>query len=162
MTKEEQEQQVMELLATGLSPAEVGERVGLTAAKVGMIRKANTPDKGADGENNPEKKLVKKSKDVVEAEIVPSKEVHVMKAEEYMKYSKDNGRTAFGGKIGEKLDCSVEALRAYINSGWKPSMIMEKYQIDEKELEQLVWKLSKRELREKPIAFSVKHDVFRR
>lgn len=100
------------------------------------------------------------AKKAIEGEIVSSG-IQVMSAEEYMEYSKANGRTAFGGEKGVKIDASVEELRALINSKWKPSMVMEKFQWDEEDLKQKVWALSKKELREKPIHFDVKNDFFR-
>ena len=135
------EQEVLDLLAQGKTPAAVGEELGISAQKVGSIRKASEKNSFA------------------EAEVVGT--ISVRTAEEYAKYSKANGRTAYGGEIGVKYDCSIEDLRAKINSGWKPSMIMEKYQIDKDELKQLVWALSKRELRERPVSFNLEHDSFR-
>lgn len=83
-------------------------------------------------------------------------------AEEYAEYSLANGRTRYGGEIGVKVEFTSEELRGLINSGWKPSMIKEKYQIDDEELKQAVWALSKKELRDKPIHFDIKNDFFRK
>lgn len=104
-----------------------------------------------------EKAVAKKP---LEGEVVGSGPV-VRTAEEYAEYSLANGRTRFGGEKGVKVEATIEELRALINSKWKPSMIMEKFQIDEEELKQLVWALSKRELRDKPIHFDIKNDFFR-
>ena len=85
--------------------------------------------------------------------------IKVMTAEEYGKYSKENGRI-MGRLPNQKTVCSIEELRALINSNWTPSMVMEKHGIDAEELKQLVWKLSKRELRDKPIKYSIERDFF--
>lgn len=101
------------------------------------------------------------AKQAVEGEVISSGVV-VRTAEEYAEYSKANGRTSFGNEIGVKVDFRPEELRALINSNWKPSMVMEKFQIDEEELKQAVWQLSKLELRDKPVHFDVKNDFFRK
>ena len=134
------EQEVLDLAAQGFKPAEIGEQVGISAQKVGSI--------------------IKKASTAVAGEVVKTG-IQTMSSEEYMEYSRANGRTGYGGEIGVKYDCSIEDLRAKINSNWKPSMVMEKYQIDEEELKQLVWSLSKKELRDVPVKFDIKHDYFR-
>ena len=66
-----------------------------------------------------------------------------------------------GVKIVSKFD--VETLRTFINSDWSPSMVMEKFGIDEKQLQSYIWKLSELELRgDRPIKLDFKRDVFGR
>ena len=87
--------------------------------------------------------------------------IKVMTAEDYGKYSKENGRI-MGRKPDQKTECTIEELRALINSNWSPKMVMEKHGIDADELKQLVWALSKAELRDKPIKYSIERDQFGR
>jgi len=54
-----------------------------------------------------------------------------------------------GVKIVSKFD--IETLRTFINSDWTPSMVMEKFGLTKEQLQSYVFKLSKREMREKPI-----------
>ena len=82
-------------------------------------------------------------------------------AEEYEKYSLSQGRTSMGGEIGVKVEASKEDLRAKINSGWKPSMFIEKWQMSEEELKQLTWALAKSELRDREPVINYKQDFFR-
>jgi hypothetical protein len=82
-------------------------------------------------------------------------------AEEYEKYSLSQGRTSMGGEIGVKVEASKEDLRAKINSGWKPSMFLEKWQMTEEELKQLTWVLAKSELRDREPVINYKQDFFR-
>lgn len=82
-------------------------------------------------------------------------------AEEYEKYSLSQGRTSMGGEIGVKVEASKEDLRAKINSGWKPSMFLEKWQMSEEELKQLTWALAKSELRDREPVINYKQDFFR-
>jgi hypothetical protein len=87
--------------------------------------------------------------------------IHVMTPDEYRAWGKKNG-TIMGRKAGQKTECSIEELRALINSNWAPSMVMEKHGIDDEELKQLVWRLSKAELRDNPIRYSIERDFFGR
>ena len=73
-------------------------------------------------------------------------------------YTKDLLRR--GVKITSKF--TIEVLRAFINSDWTPSMVMEKFGLTQKELQSYVWKLSERELREKPIKLDFNRDMFGR
>ncbi len=133
------EDKVMQMHREGFKPKEISDKLGegLTHQAVAKIIKGNEL-----------------------AVVVPSG-IQTFSAEEYGDYSIANGRTRYGGEKGVKLTVSTEELRAYISSGWKPSMLMEKWQFSEEELTQLVWKLSKEELREKPIRIEYKHDFFR-
>jgi len=66
-----------------------------------------------------------------------------------------------GIKIVSKFD--IETLRAFINSDWSPSMVMEKFGLTEAQLQSYVWKLSEEELRgDKPIKLDFRRDVFGR
>ena len=85
----------------------------------------------------------------------------VMTPDEYAAYSKENG-CVMGRKIGTKTKCSIEELRALINSKWTPSMVMEKHGITAEDLKQLIWRLSKSELRGTPIKYSIERDFFDR
>ena len=61
-----------------------------------------------------------------------------------------------GRKPEEKTKLTVEELRVLINEGWTAEEVKEKHGIDDEELKQVVWKLSKDEQREKPIKFGKK------
>jgi len=79
--------------------------------------------------------------------------------DEYREKCKREG-TIMGRRPNQKTECTIEELRALINSNWTPSMVMEKHGIDAEEIKQLVWKLSKKELRDNPIKFSIERDFF--
>ena len=83
----------------------------------------------------------------------------VMTAEKYAEYSKGKG-LIMGRHPDQKTVCTIEELRALINSGWTPKRIMEKHGMNEEDLKQLVWALSKRELRDKPIKYSIEQNYF--
>ena len=85
----------------------------------------------------------------------------VMTPDEYREWSAKNGRI-MGRKKGQKTKMSIEELRALINSKWTPSMVMEKHGINAEDLKQLVWKLSKKEMRSTPIKYSIERDFFER
>lgn len=91
--------------------------------------------------------------------VVDGTAIMVMTPDEYADYSKQNGRV-MGRVAGTKTVCSIEELRALINSNWTPSMVMEKHGISADELQQLVWQLSLKELRDKPIKYDIKRDFF--
>ncbi len=98
----------------------------------------------------------------LEVEVLPVDEgIRVFTASEYAEYSKSQGRNSYGGEYGVPVKATVEELRAYINSGWKPSMLMEKWQYTEEMMVKLVHKLSKAELRAKAIVVNFKNDFFR-
>lgn len=88
-------------------------------------------------------------------------EILVLTPDEYATYSKANGRV-MGRLKGTKTKPTIEELRALINSNWTPSMVMDKHGIDAEELKQLVWALSTRELRDKPIHYDIARDSFRK
>lgn len=87
--------------------------------------------------------------------------IQTFTAEEYGDYSVAHGRTRYGGEKGVKVKATIEELRAYINSGWKPSMLLEKWQMDEEELKQLTWALARAELRDRQPTINFKQDFFR-
>lgn len=90
----------------------------------------------------------------VDGEIV-EKELVVLTPTEYADYSKAKG-TIMGRRPDEKTVCTTEELRILINEGWTPEQVKDKHGIDDEELKQLVWKLSKEEQRDKPIKFGKK------
>ena len=95
-------------------------------------------------------------------EVLPAKQgIQTFTAEEYGDYSVGKGRTRYGGVKGVKVDATIEMLRAYISSNWKPSMLKEMWQLSEEELTQLTWKLAKAELRDRQPTVNFKQDFFR-
>ncbi len=82
-----------------------------------------------------------------------------MTPDEYRAYSASNGRI-MGRLPNQKSKCTIEELRALINSDWTPSMVMEKHGMSENDLQQLIWKLSSQELRDRPIKLEIKRDFF--
>lgn len=83
------------------------------------------------------------------------KELMVLTPTEYADYSKSKG-TIMGRRPDQKTVCTTEELRILINEGWTPEQVKDKHGIDDEELKQLVWKLSKEEQRDKPIKFGKK------
>jgi len=94
---------------------------------------------------------------IVDGQIVGNASM-VFTPTEYAAWCKQNG-TIMGRKPGEKTKATIEELRAYINSGWTPSMFMEKHGLSAEDFKQLVWKLSKREMRDRPIRYSIERDT---
>ena len=142
-------EKILQMKNEGFSNKEIADKLSteelpLTYQAVGKIIKDNTPAA-------PKK---------VKAEVVP-KGIQTFTAEEYGDYSEKNGRTRYGGEKGVKVDATIEMLRAYINSGWKPTMLQEMWQMTEKELTQLTWKLAKAELRDREPVVNFKQDFFR-
>lgn len=139
-------EQILQMKKEGFSNKEIAEKLGteeapLTYQAVAKIVKDNTP---------------------LEVEVIDApKGIQTMTASEYEDYSLANGRTRYGGEKGVKVDATIEELRAYINSGWKPSMLLEKWQMDEYELTQLTWRLAKQELRDRQPTVNFKQDFFR-
>lgn len=90
---------------------------------------------------------------VLEADaIIPAKELLVMTPLEYEEYSKAKG-TIMGRRPDQKTELTTQELRVLINENWTPEQVKEKHGIDDEELKQVVWKLSKEEQRDKPIRF---------
>ena len=151
MSKEERLKEILKLKGEGLRPKEIAEKISTEEDQITYQEVV---------------KLVKEhdlAKKALEGEVVakPEKFSATMTQPEYEEYSLANGRTRYGGEKGVKVAATIEELRAYINSHWTPSMLMEKWQFTEEELKQLVWKLSKAELRDKPIVVNFKNDFFR-
>lgn len=143
---------ILQMKNEGFSNSEIAEKLSteeepLTHQAITKIIKDNTPKvKATVGE-------------VVAAK--PEKFFKTMTQPEYEEYSLANGRTRYGGEKGVKVAATIEELRAYINSGWKPSMLMEKWQMDEEELTQLTWRLARAELRDRKPTINFKQDFFR-
>lgn len=150
--------QIAEQLSTEEEPVKYQEVVKL--AKEYDLAQSDTD--GGDDEFEETKPKPPKKK-ALEGEVItkPEKFMATMTQPEYEEYSLAAGRTRYGGEKGVKVHATIEELRAYINSHWTPSMLMEKWQMDEEELKQLVWKLSKAELRDRPIKVNFKNDFFR-
>ena len=137
---------IIQLSNEGFSNKEIAERIGtedepLTYQAVAVIIKANKTE-------------------TVKAEVVKTG-IQTRTAEEYAEYSLSQGRTRYGGEKGVKVVATIEELRALVNSDWKPSMMLEKWQMDEDELVQLTWKLAKAELRDRQPTVNFKQDFFR-
>ena len=82
-----------------------------------------------------------------------------MTPDEYRVHSAAQGRI-MGRLPNQKTKCSTEELRAAITSDKTPSWMMEKHGMSENELQQLVWKLSIEELRDRPVKLNIKRDFF--
>lgn len=138
-------EKIVQMNKEGFSNKEIAEKLGteeepLTYQAVAKIVKENTVES-------------------VAVSVVGT--ISTRTAEEYEKYSLSQGRTSMGGEIGVRIEASKEDLRAKINSGWKPSMFLEKWQMTEEELKQLVWALAKSELRDRQPVINYKQDFFR-
>ena len=137
-------EKIVQMSKEGFSNKEIAEKVSTEEDKVSYQAVA---------------KIVKENEviipEVVEAGIV------VRTASEYAEYSKANGRTSYGGEQGVETKPTIEELRAYINSHWTPSMLMEKWQFSQAKLVALVHKLSRKELRDVPVKCNFKMDTFR-
>ena len=138
--------EIVQLSKEGLSNKEIAERVSTEDDKVSYQAVAKIVK-----DNEPE---------VIIPEIVVGT-ISVRTASEYAAYSKAQGRTSYGGEVGVETKPTIEELRAYINSKWTPSMLMEKWQYTQAKLVQLVHALSRKELRDKPIKCNFKQDTFR-
>jgi len=140
-------EKILQMGKEGFTNKEIANTLGteenpLTYQAVAKIIKANTPIE---------------VDEVIDAPVG----IQTFTAEEYGDYSVDNGRTRYGGEKGVKVDASIEELRAYINSGWKPSMLLEKWQMSEEELKQLCWALARAELRDRKPTINYKQEFFR-
>ena len=81
--------------------------------------------------------------------------------DEYKAYSAESG-LIMGRRPDQKVKCTIEELRAAINSDKTPSWLMEKTGMTENDLQQLIWRLSTKELRDNPIKLNIKRDFFGR
>ena len=79
--------------------------------------------------------------------------------DEYKAFSAERG-LIMGRKPNQKVKCTIEELRAAINSDKTPSWLMEKTGMTENDLQQLIWRLSAKELRDNPIKLNIKRDFF--
>lgn len=94
------------------------------------------------------------TKEVLEGEVV-TKSLITMTPLEYEAYSLANGRV-MGREEGQKTRLYPEQLRVLINEGYTPDKVKDKFGINDAELEQIVFQLSKDELRPSPIKFGKK------
>jgi len=171
-------EEIRELLDSGLSKKEAGEELGISAQKVGSILKqadiALLEEEAEEdmGENVPVP--VKKTKAIKgevmsgkspsdfaktfnKSDITNDENITIFTAKEYTEYSAANGRFQ-GRELGKKTKCSIEELRALINSGLKPKYIMDKHGMNQNDFIRLVYKLSEKELRTKPLKFNFEQD----
>jgi len=149
-------EEINELMSEGLSKKEAGEKLGISAQKVGSIlAKADT--ELLSGEVMDGRSASEFAKTFNRGDITENENITIFTAQEYTDYSAANGRFQ-GRKKGQKTKCSIEELRALINSGLKPKYIMNKHGIDKEEFKQLIWKLSEKELRAKPLKFDIDQD----
>jgi hypothetical protein len=88
----------------------------------------------------------------LEVDVIPAKEFYTFSRDEYDTYCESKG-TYLGRKEGQKTTLSTQELRILINEKWTPEEVMKKHGINDEELKQVVWALSKEEQREKPIKF---------
>jgi len=143
-------EQINELLATGLTKKEAGEQLGLSAQKVGMILKEKSLDVEV-------LKEVPANQFAYTYEQADNGKIAVLTPLEYQAYSKANNR--FEGRAkGKKTKPTTEEVRALINGGMKPQYMMNKWGLNADEFKDLIWKLSKKELRESPLRFDIKSD----
>ena len=91
----------------------------------------------------------------LDTEVVPVKVFTVESPTEYAESSKARG-TIMGRKPDEKTVLTIEELRVLINEGWTAEQVKDKHGLNDEELEQVVWKLSKEERLSKPIRFGKK------
>ena len=96
--------------------------------------------------------------DIVGGQVV-GLNIKVLTPDEYKDYSAENG-LIMGRRPDQKTRCTIEELRSAINSNRTPKWIMDKHGMDADELKQLVWKLSKKELRDNPIKYSIEGNFF--
>lgn len=92
---------------------------------------------------------------------VEGSNLRVYTTTQYKEHSEANGRY-MGRRLNQKTKMTIEELRVLINSKWTPKMVMDKHGLTEGDLQQLVWKLSKREMRDKPIKYSIELNFFSR
>lgn len=157
-------EQIEELLSSGMTQTMAAEELGITVGKLkGILKRAKEADEQKPTTGVATTEVVKEipatafAKEYGSQGISDKAHIAILTTSEYAEYSKANGRI-MGRKRGVKTKCSIEELRALVNSGWKPSMIMEKHGINGEEFKQLVWALSKAELRDQPLKFSIEQD----
>jgi hypothetical protein len=170
MDKEVTAEQIQALLDEGKTKTEIGEQYGISAQKVGTIlaaankalaEKDEKPLTGTDIITDGEKPASLFAKTYDAGDVTTHKGITILTATEYAEYSTANGRV-MGRKKGQKTKCTIEELRALINSKWNPKQIMAKHGMDAEDFKQLVWKLSERELRDRPLKFDISQDFIER
>jgi len=174
-------EKIMQLKAELFTNKEIAKKLSteeepLTYQAVSKIIKDNTPEDDGDGDGDgegesngkelnvpPAPKPTTKDKTVVAELVDEDGEGHIktFTAEQYGDYSKANGRTRDGGKVGKLVPATKEMLRAYISSGWTPNMLKEKWQMNNFQLVTLVHELAKAELRDRAPTVNFKQDFFR-
>jgi len=97
---------------------------------------------------------------IVDGAIYGTK-IKVLTPDQYREHSAKSG-LIMGRHPKQVMAMTIEDLRAKINSKWTPKMIMEQSGMDVEAFKQLVWKLSKSELRDKPIRFSITANTIER
>jgi len=154
---------IVKLKDEGLSNKEVGEQLGMTHQKVAaLIKKSSEPDapKAVPKATPTKEETMPELTKFAESEVVVEG-IQILTPEEYVAQNIAAGRAPYGGEIGATQQVSIEELRAYINSGWTPSMLMGRWQMDEEQLKQLVWKMSVAEMRDKPVSINFRMDFFK-
>ena len=168
-------EQIQTLLDEGKTKTEIGEQFGITSQKVGKILAADKPklkDEPLTGTPATTDKAIKAdivdeipasvfAKEYNAGDITAHSNITILTATEYAEYSKANGRV-MGRKVGQKTKCSIEELRALINSKWTPKQIIAKHGMSDEDFKQLVWSLSKQELRDRPLKFDISQDFIER
>lgn len=158
-------EQIQALLDEGKTKTEIGQEFGISAQKVGTILAAANKALATTGVAKTE--IVDEipasafAKEYNASDITAHGGITILTATEYDEYSKANGRV-MGRKKGQKTKCSIEELRALINSKWNPKQIMDKHGMDDEDFKQLVWKLSKQELRDRPLKFNLEQNFIER
>ncbi len=84
---------------------------------------------------------------------VQAEGVKVFYGSEYTEYLEAKG-------IKKQGKLSIEMLRVSINSDWTPKMVMREFGLTQTALQQVVWRLSERELRSNPIKLDFVRDLF--
>ena len=161
MTKEVTATEINELLDNGMTKKEAGVELGISAQKVGAIlaksdvtkfKEAPLEVEILDGTSPSEFTMTYGNEGISENEGI-----HIFTAQEYADYSAANGRFE-GRRKGQKTIPTIEDLRSLINAQKKPKYVMDKFGINAEEFKQLVWKLSKAELRGRPLKFDISQD----
>lgn len=141
-------EKILQLNLEGFKPGEIAKKINEDA------------EEGVDEiTHQAVSKIIKENAPKVEVTLVGK--MQTFTASEYEEYSLANGRTRYGGEKGVKVNATIEELRAYINSGWTPNMLLEKWQMTKEELKQLTWRLAKAELRDKKPTINYERDFFR-
>ena len=152
-------EEIQTLLDEGMTKKEAGVQLEISAQKVGRIL-ADAKKVEAQlikDDEIPASVFAETFAGQLGNDIEDGSSVVVMTAKEYAEYSEANGRFE-GRPLDKKTPLHVEGLRALINGGLKPKYIMNKTGMNAEEFKQLVWKLSKKELRDRPLRFNIEAD----